>query len=331
MFDIRNHGGIFGGSKYRKGSVIPVWLLNPIAPHITSDRFVAWGINNYRPTLDYCESNSTIYVGAGRIAAITQEFGISSTLNLSDRSFTEILVFKGKVFGIASVVYQASLDLTTYSVGTRGEMLGLVPIGDFLYSFSNSDKLVYKFDASQSTLTVLTTLALLNATDYFDYFQGDDTNFFFGTSKGNLVKYDLNGNLLKTLNLHTSTFSSMQIVDNYIYIAVGNVLHKVDKNTLTKVWTITLVVGGGLISSIQSDKNYLYITHSSQGVFIVSTKDGSLTYKPTVVVQTTSGNTSSIANGKLRGNIIYMTTWMRSTTYDYQFNLIKMPVKQTLV
>lgn len=331
MIDIREHGGSFGGGKYKKGSDIPVWMLNPVAPHVASQVFSAWGVNGYRPPLDYSESNGMFYVGAGRIMSITKDFVNSSTLNLSERTFSEILVFKGKVFAISGYVYQSPLDLTSYSSSSQSSMNGLVPLGEFLYSFSNSDKKVYKFDPAQSTLTVASTTALINASVNHYFFQRDETNFFFGTQEGNLVKYDLNGNLLKTLNLHTSQFNSMSLINDHIYVIVGNTLHKVNKDTLTKVWTVTLPATSGYGSSIQGDKNYLYITHSGKGFFIIEMKDGSLSYDPSLVVTYSGGSSSSMSYGSLRGNYVFISTWIRSSSYSYDFNLVKMPVKQTLL
>lgn len=333
MIDIRDHGGSFGGSKFKKGSEIPTWFLEPITLPVISQRFTAWAFNDYIPVIDYHEDNERYYVGAGRIVSISNGFGNVATLNLSDRTFSDILVFKEKVFAIAGYLYQFPLDLTSYSQSgtSQTSMNGLIGMGDYLYSFSNNNKTVYTFDPSKTLVTVVNSTALKDAAVPHYFFKKTLSNYFFGTQDGRVVKYDLNGNLLDAITLSASLFRSMDLIGEHLYVAVNNILYKININTFTIIWTVTISAVGGYITSIKGEKDYLYLTHYNNDFMVLNANDGSLVFDPEIPVSYSGGTTKAFVRSVFKENFIHAITAIRNTGYDLEYNLIRIPVKQTLL
>lgn len=271
MFDIRDHGGIFGAGKYRKGSKVPVSDTKEKSPIITlynqsfQSSLLADAIGEDNSNYYYIfydgqykllilnKIDGTYKVSASMGSSSTRLFSICSNNDgyvyvFADSYIKKVNVSDGSLIWSVNTNYQAmSKNIKMYTDGNYVYVI---------FSNSSDYTIFSKVSVSGSLVSSSPLSGLTASTAYFL----DGRTLYFISNSTNLYKYDITtGNRLSISSVSTSFASGVADCINEIsYKYVSPDVVAIGKDG-TQLWSYATKGGGAYPTALIPMKDGMYL------------------------------------------------------------------------
>lgn len=327
MFDIRDHGGNYGGGGIGKNTAIPSWELKSFVKNIGSfNRMSASNLNDYHPSVAYDKVLNRVFSAAGQVQSWGMDGNPISTLSISPNNLRQILISNSRIFvhwGATLIIADTNL-LSYVQYSDCNLAKGIVEKNSKIYCFDTIGKRVLVFNSKMPSLNATPeSITVLNGVvGTVDNFGMNDDFFFVSNNVGQVMKFNRMGVLLDTIKLSTMTLGYMYVEDNYLYCVYQYNLKKIDLITNAEVWTYTKGSAGFFSGKLVFDKEFIYLPSSGTeaNLWVIKKGEGKPVLNTTILPSYPMGSYNTALSGiYLVDDITYMTHMMSQQEFGFYY------------